>query len=264
MPNVRHIPKPDSQISHSEWNVTPIIVQEFVEHLQIILQQKQNEIDNLQAENQWLRKQLDLRIEKASKVAPPLIPEIILWAMVGLILTIGGTFVQASTISFPWLWQANGITTQSLGVSFQIGAVLLTGCLGGKNAALLSQIAYLILGLLGLPIFDRGGGWQYIFEPNFGYLLGFLFGAWICGDWAFKKLASINRLMFSCCAGLGSIHLVGIVYLTALYYLHGFTESINSVGQGIYIYSVAPFPGQLAVICGVVAIAFCCRKLVFA
>jgi biotin transport system substrate-specific component len=263
MPNVRHIPKPDASIPHSDWNMTPHLIKEFIEHLQVILQQKQNEINNLQEENQWLREKLDLQIEKASGVAPPLVPEIILWAMVGLILTIGGTFVRASIIAVPWLWKADGITIQSLGVSWQIGAVLLTGSLGGRNAAFLSQVAYLILGLLGLPLFDRGGGWQYIFEPHFGYLLGFLVGAWICGDWAFKKLASVNNLMLSCCAGLASIHLLGIVYLTAFCYLSGFTESINSVGQGIYTYSIAPLPGHLAIICGVVAIAYWLRKLVF-
>jgi biotin transport system substrate-specific component len=183
--------------------------------------------------------------------------------MVGLILTIGGTFVKASIIAFPGLWKADGIGIQSLGVSWQIGAVLLTGCLGGRNAAFLSQVAYLILGLLGLPIFDRGGGWQYIFEPHFGYLLGFLVGAWICGDWAFKKSASVNNLLLSCCAGLVSIHLLGIIYLTVFSYLSGVSETINSVGQGIYTYSIAPLPGQLAVICGIVAIAYCLRKLVF-
>lgn len=263
MPNVSHIPKPNSHISHYEWNVTPITVKLFTKDLETELLQQQNELNNLQAENQWLREQLDLRIEKSSQVAPPLLPEIILWAMVGLILTIGGTFVQASIISFPWLWNLNGVATQSLGVSWQIGAVVLTACLGGKNAALLSQFAYLSLGLLGLPIFNRGGGWQYIFEPHFGYLLGFLLGAWICGNWAFKKLSSVNGLMLSCFAGLCSIHLVGIIYLTALYYLHELTGSINSLWQGIYIYSVVPFPGQLAVICAVVAIASLLRKLMF-
>lgn len=263
MANVRHIPKPDASISNYEWGITPTTVKEYSQYLEIELQQTQNDLNNVQAENQWLREQLDLKINKSSQVAPPLIPEVILWSMVGLILTIGGTFVEASTISFPWLWKTNEAITQSLGVSFQIGAILLTGCLGGKNAALLSQLMYLFLGLLGLPIFDRGGGWQYIFEPNFGYLLGFLLGAWICGSLAFKKLASVNGLMLSCCAGLGSIHLVGILYLTVLYYAHGFTEEIKSVGQGIYAYSLAPFPGQLAVICAVVAIAFSLRKFMF-
>lgn len=36
--------------------------------------------------------------------------------------------------------------------------------------AVLSQVLYLALGLLGLPIFANGGGLGYIFTPTFGYL----------------------------------------------------------------------------------------------
>ena len=263
MSNISHSSKPNANISDYEWNITPTSVKILIAHLETLLQQRQNKLNNLQAENQWLREQLDLRIDKSFQVSPPLIPEILLWAMVGLILTIGGTFVPASTISAPWLWSEQGITTQSLEVSCQIGAVLLTGCLGGKNAALLSQVAYLTLGLLGLPIFDRGGGWQYVLEPHFGYLLGFIVGAWLCGYWAFKNLASLNGLMLSCGIGLLSIHGIGIIYLIILHYTHGLTAEIDSISQGIYAYSIAPFPGQLAVTCAVVAIAFCLRKLMF-
>ena len=261
MPNVRQISKPSEDISDYEWNITPAAVKILFDDLQQLLQQKQAETNNLQLENQWLREQLDLRIEKSSRVAPPLVPEIVLWAMVGLILTIGGTFVEASTIFGASLWKGDGVITQSLGVSFQIGAVLLTGCLGGRNAALIAQIVYLALGLLGLPIFDRGGGWQYILEPNFGYLLGFIAGAWVCGYLAFQKLATINSLMLSCCAGLFSVHLIGIIYLIVLSHIHGLTAEISSLSQGIYAYSIAPVPGQLAVICAVSAIALMMRKL---
>jgi biotin transport system substrate-specific component len=77
------------------------------------------------------------------------------------------------------------------GVSFQVGAVLLTGCVGGKNAAALSQIAYLILGLalfqvFEFPVFTQGGGLSYVREPGFGYLMGFVPAGWVCGYLAFK------------------------------------------------------------------------------
>ena len=261
MSKARQSPKPHENISHYEWNVTPTSVKLFIQYIQTVLNQKQLELDNVKAENQWLREQLDLRIDRSKCVAPPLMPEILLWAVVGLILTIGGTLVPASIIAFPWLWQSESSIAQSLGVSCQIGAVLLTGCLGGRNAALLSQVAYLALGLFGLPIFDRGGGWQYVLEPHFGYLLGFAIGAWICGSLAFQKMANINYLMLSCLAGLFSIHLVGIAYLIVLSLIDGLPAQINSLSQGIYLYSIAPFPGQLAVICGTVAIAFSMRKL---
>ena len=260
MSNIKQFLKPNDDISNYEWNMTPTPVKGHIDRLQQLLQQKQSRIDNLQTENQWLREQLDLRIERSTFVAPPLVPEIILWMMVGLFLTISGTFLEASIISLSGLWDGSSLTTQSLGVSFQIGAVLLTGCLGGKNAAICSQLIYLALGLVGLPIFDRGGGWEYVFEPHFGYLVGFVVGAWVCGYLAFQKWASIDRLMLSCCAGLLSIHAIGIVYLVALYYIRGLT-AIDSLSEGIYLYSVAPLLGQLAVVCATVAIAYTIRKL---
>lgn len=260
MSNVKQFLKPNDDISNYEWNMTPTPVKGHIDRLQQLLQQKQTKLDNLRLENQWLREQLDLQIERSLHVPPPLVPEIVLWTMVGLILTVGGTFLEASIVSLSWLWDGSNLTTQSLGVSFQIGAVLLIGCLGGKNAAVCSQLIYLALGLVGLPIFDRGGGWEYVFEPHFGYLIGFVVGAWVCGYLAFQKWASIDRLMLSCSAGLLSIHVVGIIYLVALYYLRDLT-AIDSLGEGIYLYSIAPLLGQLAVVCATVAIAYTMRKL---
>ena len=37
--------------------------------------------------------------------------------------------------------------------------------------AALSQIVYLLLGLLGAPVFANGGGLEYVLRPTFGYLL---------------------------------------------------------------------------------------------
>lgn len=261
MPNIRQSPKPSADISDYEWSITPTSVKIWLDRLEGSLASKQQDIDNLYAENQWLKEQLNLRLEKTAQVAQPLLPEIMLWAMVGLILTIGGTFVEASTISAPWLWENARITTSSLGVTYQIGAVLLTGCLGGRSAALMSQTIYIFLGLLGLPVFDRGGGLQYFLEPSFGYLLGFVLGAWICGYWAFRKAARVDYLFLSCCLGLASIHAIGIAYFTLIYTVRGAGDSINSWFQGVYAYSIAPMPGQLAVLCATVAIAYLMRKL---
>ena len=105
----------------------------------------------------------------------------LLWAIIGLLLTIGGTFVEVSVPALSWTLNPVDIQVYPLGVTYQIGAVLFVGCLGGKNAGALSQIAYLALGLVGFQIFAYGGGISYLKEPTFGYLLGFLPGVWICG-----------------------------------------------------------------------------------
>ncbi len=189
-------------------------------------------------------------------------PNELLWALIGLLLTIGGTFLEAFIASPPWSWGAEGVLTYSLGVTYQIGAVLLIGCLGGKNAAALSQIAYLALGLAWFPVFSRGGGLGYVREPTFGYLIGFVVGAWICGWLAFQAAPRLELLGFSCLCGLLGIHLTGFSYLL-ITYLTGWLEMPSSLWEAIWRYSLQPIPGHLAIACAAAVLAYGLRRLMF-
>jgi biotin transport system substrate-specific component len=186
----------------------------------------------------------------------------LLWAVIGLLITIGGTFLPAFVASPALIWE-QGISPQSLGVTSQIGAVLLIGCLGGKTAAALSQIAYLALGLTLLPVFTQGGGFNYFREPTFGYLLGFIPGAWLCGRFAFKMSPRLESLAFSCLCGLLSIHVLGLSYLVAAHFLHFTTTDSLPLFPAILKYSIEPLPGQLALVCAVTVLAFILRTLMF-
>jgi biotin transport system substrate-specific component len=182
------------------------------------------------------------------------------WAFIGLLLTIGGTFLEAFITSPPWTWGQDGIQTYSLGVTYQIGAVLLVSCLGGKNAAVLSQIGYLALGLVGFPIFTQGGGLGYFKEPTFGYILGFLPGAWVCGSIAFMAAPRLETLTFGCLCGLLTVHAVGLCYLVYLVLSQTFNQPL---WQAVVDYSIHPLPGQLAVACAAAVLAFILRRLMF-
>lgn len=181
-----------------------------------------------------------------------------MWALIGLLLTIGGTFLEASIASPSWKLFQEGIPIYSLGVTYQVGAVLLVGCLGGKNAGALSQIAYVVLGLIWLPVFTQGGGLEYLKQPTFGYLLGFIPGAWVCGWLAFKSRPRLEYLAFSCLCGLFSVHLIGVLYLAISFF---FNQDL--LLSAIFKYSVYPLPGQLAVLCAVTVLAFFLRKVMF-
>ncbi|GBE95067.1 BioY protein [Nostoc cycadae WK-1] len=187
----------------------------------------------------------------------------LLWSMIGLLLTMGGTFLEAYSITLPWSWTQHGIQTFSLGVTFQIGAVLLVGCLGGQNAGALSQIAYLVMGLTLLPVFSEGGGLGYVRLSQFGYLLGFVPGAWICGFLAFQARPKLESLAFSCICGLLTIHFCGITYLTISYFLQWQGTENLSLIQAVLKYSWFAVPGQLAVVCAVTSIAYLLRHLMF-
>ncbi len=185
----------------------------------------------------------------------------LLWALIGLILTIGGTFLEAF-MATPTLG-AGSFQTHSLGVTYQFGAALLVGCLGGKNAAVLSQIAYIMLGLTWFPVFAQGGGFGYLKEPSFGYILGFIPGAWLCGYLAFKALPKLESLAFSCLCGLLCIHLTGILYMAATYGLGLVNAAGLPLQQSLMKYSLYPLPGQFAIVCAVTVLAFTLRHLMF-
>nr|WP_313887585.1 biotin transporter BioY [Nodosilinea sp. LEGE 07088] len=202
------------------------------------------------------------------KTSSVLAPSELLWALIGLVLTIVATWMEAFVLTGPWSWGQSGMAIFSLGVSFQVGAVLLTGCVGGKNAAVLSQIAYLILGLalfrvFDFPVFTQGGGLSYVREPGFGYLIGFVPAGWVCGYLAFKYPPKLENLALSSLSGLGIIHGLGIVYLT-LASLLGWLQTVSaSYWELLLGYSILPLPGHLIVVCAVAVLSLVLRQLLF-
>jgi len=188
----------------------------------------------------------------------------LLWAIIGLILTIGGTFVEAFMTNFPWSWTEQGIQIHSLGITYQIGAVLLTGCLGGKRAGAFSQLAYVTMGLFWQPVFSNGGGLEYLLEPTFGYILGFIPGAWFCGVLAFRRDKQLEWLAMSCLFGLAIIHSFGIVYLMGLHYVKLFIlDAPLLLWPTIAQYSWQPLGGQLVLVCAVAVLASGLRNILF-
>lgn len=190
-------------------------------------------------------------------------PTELLWALIGLMLTIGGTFVEAFITNPPWSWAQHGIQPHSLQVTYQIGAVLLVGCMGGRNAGAISQIAYLLLGLTWFNIFYHGGGIGYVFRPSFGYLLGFVPGAWVCGWLAHRLPVRLETLFLSCLGGLLTIHTMGMLYLTIGYRLEWLHHLSQSLWHLMQTYSLDPLPGQVAIACTVTVLAFLLKRLMF-
>ncbi len=197
-------------------------------------------------------------------------PSELLWALIGLILTIGSTWFEAFSLKVPWsLFRLEGgsVDATSLGVTFQVGAALFTGCMGGKNAAALAQIAYVALGVVlferfGLQVFTQGAGVGYLREPGFGYLLGFIPGGWLCGKLAFAAKPTLERLAFAALSGLLVVHLFGLVYLL-VGLLFRWVQVESSWVNAIMDYSLLQIPGQVMVTCAIALIAYGLRKALF-
>jgi biotin transport system substrate-specific component len=116
------------------------------------------------------------------------------------VLMVIGAFVR---IPFPLL----PVTLQPFFCAF-------SGILLGSRLGALSQLIYVALGLIGLPVFSQGGGIMYILTPSFGFLLGFIAGAFVTGRVSeLLKKRSLPSNFASVMAGLAVIYALGIPYM---------------------------------------------------
>lgn len=90
---------------------------------------------------------------------------------------------------------------------------MLAGLLLGSKYGALSVLFYIVLGLVGLPIFAEGGGFWYLLKPSFGYIIGFMVGTYVTGWMAehFKK-KDIPHYLAANFTGLLIVYVIGMVY----------------------------------------------------
>ncbi len=120
--------------------------------------------------------------------------------------------------------------------------VLLAGLLLGSKRAFRSVAVYLITGLIGFPIFARGGGPAYLLRPTFGFLLGFALAAWAIGVLC-EKLRPTKSVtwFFTTLAGFVLYYGMGILYFYLITHL---LASQTPVGIGV-IFGVYCLPTML-------------------
>ena len=88
---------------------------------------------------------------------------------------------------------------------------LLAGLVLGARLGAITVSAYVLLGLLGVPVFASGGGPAYILQPTFGYLLAFILQAWLGGFYTRQGSAvSYGRLLAANLLGMTIVYVIGI------------------------------------------------------
>jgi biotin transport system substrate-specific component len=92
----------------------------------------------------------------------------------------------------------------------------LAGTLLGARLGALSQVVYLLLGILGLPVFAGGkAGLGVLFGPTGGYLIGFVAAAFVIGKLAaLKTRPGFAWICLSLAAGAMVIYALGIFQLS--------------------------------------------------
>ena len=122
---------------------------------------------------------------------------------------------------------------------------MMAGLLLGPRLGALAVTFYMVLGLIGLPIFAEGGGIWYIFKPSFGYIIGFIVGTFVTGYIAqqMKKKSVINYLLANL-AGLFFVYAIGMTYY---YIICNFVINTPIAVWPLFLYCfILAVPGDLA------------------
>jgi biotin transport system substrate-specific component len=137
--------------------------------------------------------------------------------------------------------------------TLQIVSVYLAGCLLGPKYGMLSQLVYVLIGLAGAPVFAEGGGLGYVFKPTFGYLIGFILGAYVNG-WLIKRFKFVKTvsIFLANFASLLVVYFVGCVWLYAA--MKFIVEKPFTVGQTLLFGFAIPIPGDifLCIVCSII------------
>lgn len=100
---------------------------------------------------------------------------------------------------------------------------LLAGLVLGAKLGAVAVAAYVLLGLIGVPVFASGGGPGYIAQPTFGYLAGFIVQAWFCGAATRRwRARGVKQLLLVNLGGMAIVYLFGLVwfYLSSNYVIN--------------------------------------------
>ena len=112
------------------------------------------------------------------------------------------------------------IPTPLVPVTLQFAFTLLAAQTLGAKAGNAVAV-YVLMGLIGLPVFTEGGGIMYVLKPSFGYLIGMVAGTYICGFIAERHNGKLLFRILASLAALVTVDLLGVsyMYLIMKYYL---------------------------------------------
>lgn len=108
----------------------------------------------------------------------------------------------------------------SVPISLQPFFAMLAGAILGSKRGAISMALYMMIGLIGIPVFSGGtGGFGLILSPTFGYIIGFIACAYVTGfivEQSRKRNFTFG-LIIAPFVGVLVDYLVGVPYLFVIF-----------------------------------------------
>ena len=179
-------------------------------------------------------------------------------ALAGVMLIIVGSMVPTGILLPSW---GNPIQTLDLPTNWQVPSLLLCALICGPRAAVIASIAYLTIGMFYIPIFQNGGLINYLNDPSFGYLIGFVPAAWLTGRLAKQKgMNNLILLTISALAGLILLQACGVINLIIGSLMQRWDYSLPEL---LFSFTVAPLIGQITLCPAIAILALYIRRILF-
>ncbi|MCR6095280.1 biotin transporter BioY [Salipaludibacillus agaradhaerens] len=132
------------------------------------------------------------------------------------------------------------ITIGTVPLTFQSVIAILAGILLGKKLGAFSIIGYIMVGLIGVPVFAGfSGGFQVLASPTLGFLLSFVAIAYVSGRLVEGKTEPTSTTYFKASLiGLLVNYFIGVPYL---YYHSSVILQLENIQFTTIAISMGPF-----------------------
>lgn len=129
-------------------------------------------------------------------------------------------------------------------ITLQTFFAILAGMLLGKRRGAIAMLVYALIGLAGLPVFAQfSGGLDTILSPSYGFILSFIFVAYITG-YIVEKYPSKVGFVVAGLAGLVFNYVFGTNWMYAAYKLW-FSAPEGFSYKMAWAWMVVPLPKDL-------------------
>lgn len=172
------------------------------------------------------------------------------------------SLTRVTTSDLFWVFAFSLLTAVSAQISIPVKPVpftlqtLMVGLSGaflGAKKGMYSQVVYLTLGVIGLPVFaptaDGFYGIASLFGPTGGYLLAFPLAAFAAG-YIVEKSSSYLSVVLAMIAAEAVIIVSGVLYLNTVY-LHNWSEAIKGGAVIFSLWTVIKVSAGAAIYTGI-------------
>jgi biotin transport system substrate-specific component len=169
-------------------------------------------------------------------------------------LTLAAMFVALMAIGANISTIAPFLHVGGVPITLQTFFAILAGAILGSRLGSIAMIVYMLVGLVGVPVFaDFTGGLAIIIRPTFGFILSYILAAFIIGKMV-ERNKSLPAFIIASLIGMVINYFFGTNWMYFAYKLWGAAPAGFSYKMA-WLWMVAPLPKDLilSVLAGIMA-----------